>query len=36
MARMRGVDGVVPPVLENDKMGGPGGGAGRSIGMDAV
>lgn len=36
MARLRGVDGVVPPVLANGKRGGPGGGAGRSIDMDAV
>lgn len=36
MARMRGVDGVVPPVLADGKRGGPGGGAGRSIDMDAL
>jgi hypothetical protein len=36
MARLRGVDGVVPPVLADGKRGGPGGGAGRSIDMDAV
>lgn len=36
MARMRGVDGVVPAVLADGKRGGPGGGAGRSIDMDAV
>ena len=33
MARLRGVDGVVPPVLADGKRGGPGGGAGRSIDM---
>lgn len=36
MARLRSVDGVVPPVLADGKRGGPGGGAGRSIDMDAV
>ena len=36
MARLRGVDGVVPAVLADGKRGGPGGGAGRSIDMDAV
>jgi hypothetical protein len=36
MARLRGVDGVVPAVLADGKRGGPGGGAGRSIEMDAV
>lgn len=36
MARLRGVDGVVPPVLADGKRGGPGGGAERSIDMDAV
>lgn len=36
MARMRGVDVVVPPVLADGKRGGPGGGAGRSIDMDAL
>lgn len=36
MARLRGVDGVVPPVLADGKRGGPGGGAGRRIDMDAV
>lgn len=36
MARLRGVDGVVPPVLADGKRGGPGGGAGRSIDMDAL
>ena len=36
MARLRGVDGVVPPVLEDGERGGPGGGAGRSIDMDAM
>ena len=35
MARLRGVDGVVPPVLADGKRGDPGGGAGRSIDMDA-
>ena len=36
MARLRGVDGVVPAVLADGKRGGPGGGAGRRIDMDAV
>lgn len=36
MARLRGVDGVVPPVLADGERGGPGGGAGRRIDMDAV
>lgn len=36
MARLRGVDGVVPAVLADGKRGGPGGGAGRSIDMDAM
>ena len=36
MARLRGVDGVVPAVLADGKRGGPGGGAGRRIEMDAV
>lgn len=36
MARLRSVDGVVPPVLADGKRGCPGGGAGRSIDMDAV
>ena len=36
MARLRGVDGVVSAVLADGKRGGPGGGAGRSIDMDAV
>ena len=36
MARLRGVDGVVPAVLADGERGGPGGGAGRSIDMDAV
>jgi hypothetical protein len=36
MARLRSVDGVVPAVLANGKRGGPGGGAERSIDMDAV
>lgn len=36
MARLRGVDGVVPSVLADGKRGGPGGGVGRSIDMDAV
>lgn len=36
MARLRSVDGVVPAVLADGKMGCPGGGAGRSIDMDAV
>ena len=36
MARLRGVDGVVPPVLADGKRRGPGGGAGRRIDMDAV
>lgn len=33
MARLRGVDGVVPAVLADGERGGPGGGAGRSIDM---
>lgn len=36
MARLRGVDGVVPPVLADGERRGPGGGAGRSIDMDAL
>lgn len=36
MARLRSVDGVVPAVLEDGERRGPGGGAGRSIDMDAV
>lgn len=36
MARLRGVDGVVPPVLADGERRGPGGGAGRSIDMDAM
>lgn len=36
MARMRGVVGVVPAVLADGERRGPGGGAGRSIDMDAV
>lgn len=36
MARLRSVDGVVPPVLADGKRGGPGGGAERSIDMDAT
>ena len=36
MARLRSVDGVVPAVLANGKRRGPGGGAERSIDMDAV
>ena len=36
MARLRGVDGVVPAVLADGKRGGPGGGAERRIDMDAV
>lgn len=36
MARLRSVDGVVPAVLEDSERRGPGGGAGRSIDMDAV
>ena len=36
MARLRGVDGVVPPVLADGKRRGPGGGAGRRIDMDAL
>ena len=36
MARLRSVDGVVPAVLADGKRGGPGGGAGRRIDMDAV
>lgn len=36
MARLRSVDGVVPAVLADGERGGPGGGAGRSIDMDAV
>lgn len=36
MARLRGVDGVVPPVLADGERGGPGGGAERRIDMDAV
>lgn len=36
MARLRGVDGVVPAVLADGERGGPGGGEGRSIDMDAV
>ena len=36
MARLRVVDGVVPSVLADGQRGGPGGGAGRSIDMDAL
>lgn len=36
MARLRGVDGVVPAVLAEGKRGDPGGGAERRIDMDAV
>lgn len=36
MARLRSVDGVVPSVLADGERRGPGGGAGRSIDMDAV
>lgn len=36
MARLRGVDGVVPAVLAEGKRGGPGGGAERRVGMDAT
>lgn len=36
MARLRGVDGVVPAVLADGKRGGPGGGEERRIDMDAV
>lgn len=34
MARLRGVDGVVPAVLAEGKRRGPGGGAGRRIDME--
>lgn len=36
MARLRSVDGVVPAVLADGERRGPGGGAERSIDMDAV
>lgn len=36
MARLRSVVGVVPSVLADGERRGPGGGAGRSIDMDAV
>lgn len=36
MARLRGVDGVVPAVLAEGKRGDPGGGAERNIDMDAM
>ena len=36
MARLRVVDGVVPSVLADGERRGPGGGAGRSIDMDAL
>lgn len=36
MARLRGVDGVVPAVLADGERRGPGGGAERRIDMDAV
>lgn len=36
MAGVHEVGGLVPPVLADGKRGGPGGGAGRSIDMDAV
>lgn len=36
MARLRGVDGVVPAVLAEGKRRGPGSGPERRIGMDAV
>ncbi len=36
MARLRSVDGVVPPVLADGERGGPGGGERKSIDMDVV